>query len=93
MPLYTAKARELLGPYVSVAVDAVTSLSLQVMAAARAAVQYCVDKKPVVEQWVSVQLSDSGNDQLCGFHARCHYWLGKLSLNKSRNNISMDCVP
>ncbi|XP_054283254.1 transmembrane protein 214-A-like [Macrosteles quadrilineatus] len=53
VPLYTAKARELLGPYVSVAVDAVTSLSLQVMAAARAAVQYCVDKKPVVEQWVN----------------------------------------
>lgn len=57
VPVYWAKAREVLGPYVAVAMDAAAALALQVVAGFKLVVQYCTDKKPALEQWVSVSLT------------------------------------
>uniref|UniRef100_A0A1B6KGB0 Transmembrane protein 214 n=1 Tax=Graphocephala atropunctata TaxID=36148 RepID=A0A1B6KGB0_9HEMI len=50
VPVYTAKCREVLGPYFTMLVDLLSATAVQLVAGGRSVVAYC---QPLVQQWVA----------------------------------------
>jgi len=53
VPVYWVKVKEVSAPYLAILSEYTTAVGLQVLAGCRLLLDYCLDKKPIIEQWVS----------------------------------------